>query len=79
MSKADVIRYMTLTIEGQRGPLTKGKVVFDNVKLTFDGDTFELKQAEVIDAKPIHEPQYVKKTTEFHAFLHNMSKLSTRS
>lgn len=70
---------MTLTIEGQRGPLTKGKVVFDNVKLTFDGDTLELKQAEVIDAKPIHELPHVKKTTENHAFSKNMSKLSTRS
>ena len=48
MSKPDVIRYMTLTIEGQCGPLTKSKVVFDNVKLTFDGDTLELKLAEVI-------------------------------
>ena len=48
MSKPDVIRYMTLTIEGQRGPLTKSKVVFDNVKLTFDGETLELKLAEVI-------------------------------
>ena len=49
MSKPDVIRYMTLTIEGQCGPLTKCKVLFDNVKLTFDGETLELKLAEVIN------------------------------
>jgi hypothetical protein len=49
MSKPDVIRYITLTIEGQCGPLTKRKVMFDNVKLTFDGDTLELKLAEVIN------------------------------
>jgi len=47
-SKADVVLYGQLLINGLLGSLTVDQTYYDNLKCTFDGETGKLKTAEVI-------------------------------